>query len=114
MIKLYGITNCDSVKKAKKWLTEAGIEFDFVDFRKQGLSSQQVTDWVENQGVDLVLNRRGTTWRTLPEEQKAIEDVSRLIELMVQNPTLIKRPVLETGKTIHVGFKAEQYESLFR
>lgn len=113
MTKLYGINNCDTVKKAKTWLTDQGIEFEFIDFRKDGLSSAKVKEWVEAAGIELVLNKRGTTWRKLSDAEKALDDNAALIELMTENPTLIKRPVLETHNQTEVGFKADQYQSLF-
>jgi arsenate reductase (glutaredoxin) len=114
MNKLYGISNCDTVKKAKAWLTDRGIDFEFVDFRKQGLSASQVRNWTDAAGIDLILNKRGTTWRALSEDQKMITDQDQLVELMTQSPTLIKRPVLETSDRIEVGFKPDQYQSLFQ
>jgi arsenate reductase (glutaredoxin) len=114
MIKLYGISNCDSVKKAKTWLNQADIPFEFVDFRKDGLSSEQVSRWAKAVGTELLLNKRGTTWRNLEEEQKSKTAEAELVQLMTANPTLIKRPVLESKKGIEVGFKAEQYQSLFK
>lgn len=112
MIKLYGISNCDSVKKAKTWLNQADIPFEFVDFRKDGLSSEQVSQWAKAVGTELLLNKRGTTWRNLEEDQKSLTAEADLVQLMTANPTLIKRPVLESNKGVEVGFKAEQYQSL--
>lgn len=114
MNKIYGISNCDTVKKAKKWMIEADVPFEFIDFRKDGLSSEQVTTWAQAVGIDRLLNRRGTTWRNLTEDQKSIEKEADLIELMTHNPTLIKRPVLETQNRVEVGFKPDLYQSVFR
>ncbi len=113
MTKVYGISNCDTVSKAKKWLAQAGIDYSFVDFRKDGLTSQQVANWAEAVGIDLLLNRRGTTWRKLSDEQKALDSAAKLIELMTEYPALIKRPVLETKNRIEVGFKPDFYEDIF-
>lgn len=113
MNKLYGISNCDSVKKARNWLNKAEIPFEFVDFRKEGLHSEQVATWTKAVGTELLLNKRGTTWRNLEEDQKSLTAEADLVQLMSANPTLIKRPVLESEKGIEVGFKAEQYQSIF-
>ena len=113
MNKIYGISNCDTVKKAKNWLTETDIPFEFIDFRKEGLSSEKVSKWARSVGMDRLLNRRGTTWRNLNESQKALTDNTALVELLTENPTLIKRPVLETQDRIEVGFKPDLYQALF-
>lgn len=113
MIKVYGISNCDTVSKAKKWLTAAGVDYSFIDFRKDGLTSEQVALWAEAVGIDLLLNRRGTTWRKLSDSQKAVDRDDDLIELMTKFPALIKRPVLETDSRIEVGFKPEFYQDIF-
>lgn len=113
MTTLYGISNCDTVAKAKKWLNEANIDFNFVDFRKDGLTTEQVTTWSNAVGIDKLLNKRGTTWRKLSDDEKGLDNPSALINLMTENPTLIKRPVLITGERIEVGFKADFYQSIF-
>lgn len=120
MNKLYGISNCDTVKKAKSWLNDASVDFEFIDFRKDGLDTDKVRHWVKAVGIELLLNKRGTTWRNLSEEQKAIADNDQLVELMAEHPTLIKRPVFEWHSTggasssIKVGFKPDQYQTLFQ
>ena len=114
MAHLYGISNCDTVAKAKKWLREANIEFDFIDFRKDGLTSEQVKTWCDAVGMDKLLNKRGTTWRKLDDQQKALEDQDALIALMTEQPALIKRPVLVTDSRIEVGFKEDFYQSIFQ
>lgn len=113
MTKVYGISNCDTVSKAKKWLTEAGVDYSFIDFRKDGLTSEQVTTWAQAVGIDLLLNRRGTTWRKLSEDQKSLDTEAELVELMTEYPALIKRPVLETKNRIEVGFKPDFYQNIF-
>jgi Spx/MgsR family transcriptional regulator len=111
---LYGISNCDTVRKARKWLEGESIAFDFHDFRKQGLNAEQVARWCAAAGLDRVLNKRGTTWRQLPDEVKANTDEQTLQALMVEQPTLIKRPVLELDDgRIEIGFKADDYAALF-
>ena len=114
MTTLYGISNCDTVRKARKWLEARGVEFQFHDFRKQGLSADKVATWCTAAGLDKVLNKRGTTWRQLPDDLKAITDVSALQTLMAEQPTLIKRPVLELDDgRVEVGFKESDYATLF-
>lgn len=114
MTTLYGISNCDTVRKARKWLEARGVEFQFHDFRNQGLSPEQLARWCAAVGLERVLNKRGTTWRQLPEEVKATTDSTALQALMVEQPTLIKRPVLELddGRVV-VGFKDTEYTALF-
>lgn len=114
MTTLYGISNCDTVRKARKWLEGESIAFDFHDFRKQGLNAEQVARWCAAAGLDRVLNKRGTTWRQLPDEIKANTDEQTLQALMVEQPTLIKRPVLELDDgRVEIGFKADDYAALF-
>ncbi|MBV0932613.1 ArsC family reductase [Marinobacterium weihaiense] len=114
MTTLYGISNCDTVRKARKWMEAEAINFVFHDFRKQGLSAEQVERWCAALGLDKVLNKRGTTWRQLPDDIKASTDEAALKALLVEQPTLIKRPVLELADgRVEVGFKAEQYAALF-
>ena len=114
MIHLYGIPNCDTVKKARKWLDDQGIDHVFHDFKKDGVTPEQLKDWINQAGLDVVLNKRGTTWRKLPDEIKQDVDTDRAIELLAEQPSMIKRPVLisEDG-SVHIGFKAEQYAGLF-
>ncbi|WP_328515345.1 ArsC family reductase [Marinobacterium marinum] len=115
MTTLYGISNCDTVRKARKWLEAESIAFDFHDFRKQGLTAEQVDRWCAAAGLDKVLNKRGTTWRQLTDEIKSTTDETALKALLVEQPTLIKRPVLEMADGhIEVGFKAEQYAALWQ
>lgn len=103
-LTVYGIPNCDTVKKARVWLADKGQDFTFHDFRKDGLSEAMVTRWLKAQGMEKLLNKRGTSWRKLSDQDKANEDEAHLIALMVQNPTLIKRPVIEAGDKVTVGF----------
>ena len=112
-IVLYGIANCDTIKKARNWLQDREIDFEFHDYRKQGLDPELLHDLVSGLGWEALLNRRGTTWRNLPDATKNnIEEISA-IEAMLQNPALIKRPILAKGDTLHLGFNAEQYEEIF-
>ena len=106
-LTVYGIPNCDTVKKARVWLGDKGQDFAFHDFRKDGLSAEMVTRWLAQVPMDKLLNKRGTSWRKLSDADKANEDTAHLIALMVENPTLIKRPVIEATKQVTVGFTDE-------
>ena len=113
-ITLYGIPNCDTVKKARVWLDEQGIAYHFHDFKKVGLTAGQAQAWLKDVERDVLVNRKGTTWRALPDERKAaITDDAAAVALMVENPSVVKRPVLFDGKQYHVGFKADQYQHIF-
>ncbi len=113
MITLYGIPNCDTVKKARKWLEANGVDYTFHDFRKDGLTKKQVQSWAKQVGWETLLNRRGTSWRKLPEADRENITAARAVTLMSSNPTLIKRPVLDLGDTLHVGFSLDHYSELF-
>ncbi|MBC6428455.1 MAG: ArsC family reductase [Cellvibrionales bacterium] len=111
---LYGIPNCDSVKKARKWLTATGIDYQFIDFRKDGIDRRQLADWIKHAGLEKVLNRRGTTWRKLSESQRALQSTEQALDLLCAKPTLIKRPVLIRGDQLQIGFNAEDYTRIFK
>jgi len=113
MVRIYGIPNCDTMKKARQWLADHGIEHEFHDYKKAGVDAQRLRRWVMQVGWESLLNRRGTTWRRLDEEVRSAIDEAGAIGLMLENPSIIKRPVLEYGKTLHVGFKAEEYAGIF-
>ena len=113
MIVVYGINNCDTVKKARKWLSKNNIEYQFHDFRKDGLSESKIKQWVGQIDWEILLNRRGTTWRKLSEDQKATINKSNAVKLMADQPTLIKRPVVEHNNEIIVGFSADTYQQQF-
>lgn len=113
-ITLYGIPNCDTVKKARTWLSEQGIAYDFHDFKKAGVSRELLQAWLSLLGRDVLLNRRGTTWRALPQNRKdAVVDDESAIALMMEAPALIKRPVLDRDGAVHAGFSADQYLQIF-
>jgi len=114
MPQLFGINNCDTVKKAKRWLTANHVHFDFHDFRVDGLTEQQVQQWVAHVGWEALLNKRSTTWRQLSEAQKQDCTEQTVIALLCEHPTLIKRPVLQHIDTVLVGFKAETYQRCFQ
>ena len=114
MTVLYGIPNCDTVKKARVWLQEHGVEYEFSDFKKQPPTEGDTRAWLADVPSDTLLNRRGTTWRRLtPEQQAAAADPAAAVALMAAEPSLIKRPVLEHGGAFHCGFQTALYEELF-
>ncbi|MFN2348826.1 MAG: ArsC family reductase [Thioalkalivibrio sp.] len=110
MTTLYGIKNCDTVKKARKWLDEHGVDYRFHDFRADGLEAKQLDAWIRAVGWETLLNRRGTTWRKLAEDVREGIDKQRAAALMLEQPTLIKRPVVEHGKQVIVGFDLDTYQ----
>ncbi|QKG72256.1 arsenate reductase [Erythrobacter mangrovi] len=105
-IDFYGIPNCDTVKKARNWLEGQGLEYTFHDYKKEGADPVKLAAWIEAQGLDIVLNRRGTTFRKLTDEQKADIDAAKAVALMVEQPGMIKRPVVEYPGGLLVGFDA--------
>lgn len=106
---LYGIPNCDTVKKARVWLEQQGVDYVFHDYKKAGVDAGRLGQWVDEHGWETVLNRTGTTFKTLPEADKADIDKSKAIALMTAQPSMIKRPVLDLGDRRLVGFKPEVY-----
>ena len=113
MVTIYGIKNCDTMKKAIKWLNDHSVDYQFHDFKKSGLDEKQLKAWVKQIGWEVLVNRRGTTWRKLPEAEREGIDEAKAIQLMLDNLSLIKRPILDTDKAIHVGFKADEYAQIF-
>ena len=112
-MKVYGIANCTTVKKARAWLDEHGVDYTFVDFKKAPPNEAQLRRWTRSLGWEQVLNRRGTTWRTLSSQAQArIADEGSAIAAMLAQPSLIKRPVVETGNRILIGFDADAYRGL--
>ena len=115
MITLYGIKNCDTVRKACKWLDANGVEYHFHDVRKDGLTATRIKQWTKSVDWELLLNRRGLTWRQLSDDEKADLNKNKAVRLMSDKPTLIKRPVLEisaeSGDAVLVGFKEEIYKA---
>lgn len=111
---LFGIPNCDTVRKARRWLEQHQLTYQFHDFRKDGLTSQQIRGWLKHVDWESLVNKRGRTWRELSEQDKNIHTASEAISLCKRYPALIKRPVLETGEQITIGFKPQQYSKLFK
>lgn len=113
MITIYGLSNCDTIKKARRWLSDNGIEYRFHDYRRDGLTQEQLQSWVQELDWELLLNKRGTTWRNLPEKQKQNINKTSALALMVEHPAMIKRPLLDTGEEKHLGFKPDLYKKIF-
>ena len=109
MIKVFGIRNCDTMKKAMIWLTENGIAYEFIDYKKAGVAEAHLPDWAARAGWQKLLNTRGLMWKKLSEAERADVDEAKALQLMVQYPALIKRPVLDTGAKLLVGFTPETY-----
>lgn len=110
---MYGIPNCDTIKKAKKWLAEKEIDFTFHDYRKDGISAEFLARAETHLGWEAMLNKRGTTYRQLDEAEKATIDKDKALALLELHPAMIKRPILVTNDTFHIGFKPAQYEEIF-
>ena len=113
MVHLYGIPNCDTMKKARKWLDDHGVAYDFHDYKKLGIDEQMLRGWIKQVGWETLLNRRGMMWRRVPQDVKAGIDQDSAIRLMLETPSIIKRPVLDTGDALHVGFSDDDYSRLF-
>lgn len=106
---LFGIKNCDTMKKAFAWLDANALAYEFVDYKKAGVAASHLPDWNRRAGWQVLLNTRGLMWKKLTEEQRADVDEARALALMAEYPSLIKRPVLDTGKTLLIGFDPERY-----
>jgi arsenate reductase len=114
MITLYGIPNCDTVKKARTWLTQQGLDFTFHDFKKQGIDEATLRTWIASIDLDKLINRAGTTWRALDDAEKALAaNPDSAIALLQAKPSLIKRPVLDNAGKLRVGFKEADYATEF-
>jgi Spx/MgsR family transcriptional regulator len=106
---MYGIPNCDTIKKARKWLHSQDISFDFFDYKKSGADETKLREWAAQVGWEILLNTRGTTFRKLSDAEKTGLDLDKAVGLMCANPSMIKRPVLEGAGPLLVGFKPEAY-----
>ena len=109
---IYGIRNCDTMKKARTWLESRGVAHDFHDYKVAGIEPAKLAAWSKRVGWEVLLNRAGTTFRKLPDKAKQNLDEAKAIELMLAQPSMIKRPVLERGKALIVGFSPEKYSDL--
>lgn len=112
MIKIYGIKNCDTMKKAFKWMGDNNITYVFHDYRKDGIDEALVKSFVNELGLDKVLNTRGTTWRKLSDEVKNNLDEGDAIHLLVENEAMIKRPIFDLGERLFIGFSKKDHEEL--
>ena len=112
-VTLYGIPNCDTVKKARKWLDERGVAYAFHDYKKQGVDPAKIRGWVEKAGWEKVLNRAGTTFRKLPDAEKDGLDAAKAVMVMAANPSAIKRPIVEHPGGLLIGFKESEWEQAF-
>ena len=114
MLKLYGLKNCDTCKKAINWLKAESIEFEFIDIRNPIPDIATLEFWLEQAGDKLLINRRSTSWRNLTDEQKSSDTKAQFLALISQNPTLIKRPVFTNNGKIEVGFSPKNTENLHK
>ena len=114
MVKLYGIKNCDSVKKARKWFELNHIEYEFVDFRENGIDKNMLSSWIDKLGLEVIVNKRSTSWRSLDDSQKNNISKENAINLLSDTPTLIKRPVIVLNDNILVGFDAVKYNDFVK
>lgn len=113
---VYGIPNCNTVKKARTWLADHGIDYEFHDFKKQGISAEKLNTWCSAFGWEKVLNKKGTTWKKITAEQQAkVTDQASAVALLIENTSAIKRPVIEqNGKPILIGFDEDVYTNLLK
>jgi arsenate reductase len=109
---LYGIKNCDTVKKARKWLDANSVPYTFHDFRVDGIDKTLINNFLKQLDLESLINKRGTTWRKLSAQEKEIKNKNQTIALIIDNPTIIKRPVLDVNKTLTLGFSEESYKSI--
>ena len=113
-LTLYGIPNCDTVKKARRWLDAEGIDYVFHDYKKSGVDATKLTSWIKTHGIDTIVNKRGTTWRKLDESERDGLNDAKAVKLLLEHSSMIKRPILENGKTTLVGFDQGRYLDTLR
>ncbi|WP_291365952.1 ArsC family reductase [Acetobacter sp. UBA5411] len=113
-VAIYGIRSCDTMKKAMAWLDAHDIAYTFHDYKKEGVDRARLLDWVKKAGWEELINRSGTTFRKLPDADKTDLTEEKAIQLMIDNPSMIRRPVLEASTRIIIGFKPEKYADFFR
>lgn len=112
-VTIYGIKNCDTMKKARGWLDKRGVQYDFHDYKAAGIDRGRLEGWARDAGWEMLLNRAGTTFRKLPDAEREGLTEKKAIALMLAQPSMIKRPVLDVGGKLLVGFKPEYYEKAF-
>jgi arsenate reductase (glutaredoxin) len=113
-VTIYGIKNCDTMKKARAWLDQRGVAYAFHDYKTAGIERDRLDGWAQKVGWEILLNRAGTTFKKLPDKDKESITEKKALALMVAQPSMIKRPVLDIGGKLLVGFKPEQYEKAFK
>lgn len=111
---IYGIKNCDTMKNALRWLAEKNIDVSFHDYKKQGVDRDVLQKAIDQKGWEQVINRKGTTWRQLPQETKDTMNAQRAMRIASENPSIIKRPLLLRGDTVHLGFTKESYAAIWQ
>lgn len=112
-VSIYGIKNCDTMKKARAWLDAQGVSYVFHDYRSEGVEPARLQGWIDALGWEVVLNRAGTTFRKLPDEAKSGLDAEKARALMLEQPSMIKRPILEADGALLAGFRPAEYERVF-
>ncbi len=113
MLTIYGIKNCDTVKKSLKWLDKHSVDYQFIDVREQPLEKETVLDWLNELPAEQLINKRSTSWRNLSDDQKALTDNNQLAELVAEQPTLFKRPLVKDSDGIHCGFKDARWSERY-
>ncbi len=113
MTTLYGIKNCDTIRKARKWLEANGTDYQFHDLRSDGLGESQLKQWIDTLGWETLLNKRGMSWRKLADENKLDLDAGKAMQLMLTQPVMIKRPILEHKGDLFCGFSEANYQKIF-
>ena len=113
MVTIYGIKNCDTMKKARRYLDDNNIDYTFHDYRADGVPESDAKSWIKEFGTDALINRRGTSWRKLPDAIKEDLTGNSALTLMCENPAVIKRPLLDLGDRRILGFKPSEYDALF-
>ena len=114
MITLYGISNCDTVKKARRWLEQQDLEYRFHGLREDGISAEQVRAWLAELGWETLVNKRSTSWKALPAATREAMDDTTALAAILEHPTLIKRPLLDIGHERHCGFSEKTWGALFQ
>jgi arsenate reductase len=111
--KIYGIKNCDTMKKAFNWLDTHGVAYEFIDYKKAGVAAAHLPDWNHRAGWKTLLNTRGLMWKKLNDEQRTDVDEAKALTLMAEYPSLIKRPVADSGRSLLIGFDIDRYNAEF-
>lgn len=114
MMRVFGISNCDKCREAKKWLAKKEIDFEFIDFRKQAITADDIKRWIKNVGEEKLINKRGKTWQALPDELKQNFEKLDVVNIMLEKPTLMTRPIFETQERIIVGLSSDAMNQLSR